>query len=148
MSRYIAIEGCKKCPHRHYYSVGLYECLKYGTVLPASHILDIPEWCPLPKLPTPASAPETVAAPEASIVKAFERSPRRVDETSPVQAVCDRAEHLADVPAPFTAGAPVPPETLWYCICGQSNFVTVFRCEKCDRRRRPNLNRGVNDAHR
>ena len=63
MSRYIAIEGCKKCPHRHYYSVGLYECLKYGTVLPASHILDIPEWCPLPKLPTPASAPETPAAP-------------------------------------------------------------------------------------
>ena len=61
MSRYIAIEGCKTCPHRHYYSVGLYECLKYGTVLPASHILDIPEWCPLPKLPTPASAPETPA---------------------------------------------------------------------------------------
>jgi hypothetical protein len=40
---------------------------------------------------------ETVPAPEASIVKAFERSPRRVEET---QAVCDRASHLADVPTP------------------------------------------------
>lgn len=63
MSRYIAIEGCKECPHRHYYSAGAYECLKYGTVLPASHILDIPAWCPLPKLPTPASAQETGAPP-------------------------------------------------------------------------------------
>lgn len=71
MSRYIAIDGCKKCPHRHYYSVELYECLKYGTVLPASHILDIPEWCPLPKLPTPASAPETRAQPTCNCVEGF-----------------------------------------------------------------------------
>jgi hypothetical protein len=63
----------------------------------------------------PDSAQETAPAPEASFVETFKRSPRRVkneeaafnlgvmpterpEETPPVQAVCDRAAHLADVP--------------------------------------------------
>lgn len=91
MSRYIAIDGCKKCPHRHYYSAGAYECLKYGTVLPASHILDIPDWCPLPKLPTPASAQETSVAP----VRTFTRVGQEIGMSSMCECGATFAKHIA-----------------------------------------------------
>lgn len=65
---------------------------------------------------------ETVPAPEASIVKAFERSPRRVQETSPMQSVCDRAAHLTDVPTPLKRRTN-------RCACGVS---PLNHCNLCD----------------
>jgi hypothetical protein len=91
--------------------------------------------------------PETVPAPEASIVKAFERSPRRVQETSPVQAVCDRAVHLADVPTPLKQETPAEPprpgcEEWWhlkqYGYAPGGYIITCFDCKQkvwdCDKR--------------
>lgn len=50
MSKILGIvQACKECPHRHYYSGGVYECTKVGQNLPRD--VEIPEWCPLPNHP-------------------------------------------------------------------------------------------------
>ena len=43
------IQSCKDCPHRHYYSGGVYECSKVGEQLVPGVL--IPRWCPLPEHP-------------------------------------------------------------------------------------------------
>lgn len=54
------------------------------------------------EMETPPALTRHLTASEAeSFVKTLQSSPRRVQETSPVQAVCDRAAHLADVPTPL-----------------------------------------------
>lgn len=144
MSRYLGIESCKVCPHRHYYSAGAYECLKYGTVLPASHILDIPEWCPLPKLPMPASAQETTSAPTEHAVHGGRimtlRECMEAEETSPVQAVCDRAAHLADVSKRASCDGCGEDAT---DRCPHCQATTCGKCAVCEHSA---LNRGAGDV--
>lgn len=59
------VAGCRFCPNRQYYSGGVYECwhARYGsprpkipTNLDASN--EVPEWCPLDKVPQPGSGRE------------------------------------------------------------------------------------------
>jgi hypothetical protein len=50
MSKILGIvQCCKECPHRRYYSAGIYECSKVNEALPKD--ADIPAWCPLPDHP-------------------------------------------------------------------------------------------------
>lgn len=42
-----SVSTCKDCPHRHYYSGGVYECGKVGAA-PLPNDCGIPDWCPLP----------------------------------------------------------------------------------------------------
>ncbi|MGY3581387.1 hypothetical protein ACVIGB_000544 [Bradyrhizobium sp. USDA 4341] len=43
--------SCGECPHREYYSAGVYECTKTGANLPHGQSHAIPDWCPLPDHP-------------------------------------------------------------------------------------------------
>jgi hypothetical protein len=49
------VSGCTQCPHRQYYSGGVYECAKVQQKLVASETM--PVWCPLPDHPAVHIAP-------------------------------------------------------------------------------------------
>lgn len=50
----------------------------------------------------------SVLSADAYCSACFQAERRKARETSPVQAVCDRAAHLADVPTPMETGALCP----------------------------------------
>lgn len=52
--------SCKECPHRHYYSGGVYECaIVQNSKLNADNT--IPGWCPLPDYPATPVADSAMA---------------------------------------------------------------------------------------
>jgi hypothetical protein len=49
------VRSCMECPHRQYYSGGVYECAKLQQPLIAGEAM--PVWCPLPDHPAEHIAP-------------------------------------------------------------------------------------------
>lgn len=63
-------------------------------------------------------------------------------ETSPVQAVCDRAAHLADVPTPLKTETPAAPEKLQCDYCDHEKVIGGCGWPNCPFKKMSALNRG------